>query len=300
MKKFCLLPSAYCLLFSLLLSSCSLSPVQDKRILLGTIVEIKAVGGNRKEVQKKIDLAFVEIDRLEKIFSFYNPQSELSRLNRGAIQQPVSVSEDLFFVIKKAIEFSQLTDGAFDPSINSLNKQASYKDIILNENKKTVFFTKQGLKIDLGGCAKGYIVDRAAERLKQSGVSHFLINAGGDIIAAGREWRIGIRHPQKRNKILRVLKLKDRAIASSGNYLRLHIINPYDKQIAENGILSSTIISESCLKSDILATAVFVLGRDKGLRLIENLKDVQGMIVIEQGKKVGVIYSSGFNLCNQL
>lgn len=295
MKKFCLLLTAYCLLFSLLPSACSLSSVQDKRILLGTTVEIKAVGQDREELQRKINLAFAGIDRLEKIFDFHNPKSELSRLNKDAAQQSVGVSEDLFFVIKKAVEFSELTDGAFDPTINSPNKEASYKDIGLNEKKRTIFFSREGLKIDLGGCAKGYIVDQVAKGLRESGVSSFLINAGGDIIASGREWKIGIQHPQGRNKILRVLKLRNKAIATSGNYLRKHIINPQSKQVAEDNILSSTIISNSCLKSDILATAVFVLGKNKGLRLIEGLKDAEGTIVVKQEERIETIFSSGFN-----
>lgn len=281
--------------FSFLLSSCSLSSVQDNRILLGTTVEIKAVGQDRKELQSKIDLAFAEIDKLEKIFNFHNPQSELSRLNKNASQQSIKVSKDLFFVIEKAIEFAVISRGAFDPTVNSLSKNVCYKDIVLNKNNKTIFFTKRGLRIDLGGCAKGHIVDQAAKKLRQLGVESFLINAGGDIIAVGKEWKIGIQHPQKRNKFLQVLKLKDKAVASSGNYLRLHIINPLSEQVAQNNILNSTIISDSCLKSDILATAVFVLGRDKGLKLIKNLKDVQGMIAVKQDGKIKIIQSMGFN-----
>lgn len=293
-------------ILSLLLFSCSFSPVEDKRILLGTTVEIKAVGRDKKDIQQKINLAFNEVERLEKIFNFHNSQSELFRVNENAARQPVEVSKELFFVVQETIKFSKITSGAFDPTINSINRNVSYENIILNEKKKTIFFSKMGLKIDLGGCAKGYIVDQAAKKLKELGVSSFLINAGGDIIAIGKEWRIAIQHPKMENKILHVLRLKNKAIATSGNYLRPHIIIPNRKskfgesakvQLAlKNSILSCSIISDSCFKSDILATAVFVLGKDKGLKLIETIKAVEGMLVIGQEKEgIDIIQSSGFN-----
>ncbi|MCK4859612.1 MAG: FAD:protein FMN transferase, partial [Candidatus Omnitrophica bacterium] len=239
---------------------------------------------------QKINLTFAEIEKLEKIFNYYDQQSELFELNKNAARQPIRVSESLFSVVKKTIEFSRLTEGAFDPTVHSPNKQTSYKNIILNGEEKTIFFDRKGLTIDLGGCAKGYIVDQAAKKLKEFGIKSFLINAGGDIIAGGKKWRIGIQHPLIENKILKVLNLKNKAIASSGNYLRLHIINPQDKKAAQRGILSVTVISDSCFKSDILATAFFVLGKDKTLKLIKSLKDdIKGFVVFEQGGKIKIV-----------
>lgn len=258
--------------------------MQDKRILLGTNVEIKVITKDKRKAQEKIDLAFREMRRLERIFSAYDPKSELSWVNKNAFIRPVRVSKELFYVLKEVIRFAEISGGAFDPTINSEDRGVSYRDIVLDEKKRTVFFTKPGLRVDLGGCAKGYIVDCTAERLRDLGLRCFLINAGGDIKAEGKNWRVGIEDPLSRGRVLKVLKLKDKAIASSGNYLRPHILDPQTKKPVENDLLESSVISETCLKSDILATAVFVSGKGESLEWIKRIKGVRLIMVLREGE----------------
>lgn len=161
---------------------------------------------------------------------------------------------------------------------------------------------KPGMKLDLGGVAKGYAVDRAIDVLLKKGVTQVLVNAGGDIRAIGqshkgRPWRIGIQHPRQ-DKMLTVLELKDLSVATSGDYERFfikdgvryhHIIDPRTGYPAKECI-SVTITAPTCLEADIVATAVFVAGPSEGMKLIEQLEGIEGIIVTPEGK---VIASSG-------
>ncbi|MCK4648364.1 FAD:protein FMN transferase [bacterium] len=282
-----------------------------KEFLMDTEVEIILPQGSEEDFAA----AFNEMRRIEKLMDIHNPESEISRVNKLADEEPVKVSKEIFMVLKEALKYSRLTSGTFDVSIRPLSRLwggkgklkevpeardlekklplVNYKNIILNERNQTVEFKRKGMALDLGGIAKGYALDCVIRVLKEREIKEALINAGGDIRVMGEKvWKIGLQHPRKEHEVLAVIRLKDQAIATSGDYQRYfikegkryhHIINPKTGYPA-NKCMSVTIIGPSAIQTDILATAVFILGPEKGMELIESLNDVEGLIINAQGK----------------
>ena len=210
-----------------------------------------------------IRLAFEEIERIERLCSRFDEKSGLSRVNALAEVEEVVVSRELFELINRSIDYSKLTQGAFD-----VTKQGKYKSIVLDKDKSSIRFVDSGIKIDLGGIAKGYAVDRAAQILRNHGIENALVNLGGNMFALGsppgkKAWRIGIRDPRDKSKIIHKLNIKDKAVSTSADYERpSHIINPATGKSAKD-IGSVTIVAPSAEQADALSTAVFV--RSKGL-----------------------------------
>ncbi len=288
-----------------------------KEFLMDTEVEIILPQGSEED----FTTAFNEMRRIEKLMDVYDPGSELSRINKLADKRAIKVSKEIFEVLKEALKYSRLTSGAFDmsirplcalwgergklkeiPEVREIEERlplVNYKNIILNEKNQTVEFRREGMALDLGGVAKGYALDCAIRVLKERGIKEALINAGGDIKVMGeRVWKIGLQHPREENKVLAVIRLKDQAIATSGDYQRYfikegkryhHIINPETGYPADE-CMSATIIGPNATQADSLATGVFVLGPKEGMELIESLKDVEGIIIDSQGK---ILLSSG-------
>ncbi len=309
------------ILFTLLLPSHpSAKEFSKTRILMGTFVEIKAYGDERQTVLRAIDRAFSEMERLEKMMSNYREDSEVSLVERMAPEE-VKVSPELFEVVSKAVKVSRLSDGAFDITVGTLGRVwdfekgrvperkeleallplVDYRKIELIPGRSAIRLERKGMSLTLGGIAKGYIVDRAMEVLRSEGIGDALINAGGDIrvMGKGKRWRIGIQHPRKRNGLLGIIELSNGAVATSGDYERFfikdgvryhHILDPRTGMPAR-GVESVTILAPEAWYADALATAVFVLGRQRGMRLIEGLKGVEGMVVDERGR---VWMSPGF------
>ncbi len=284
---------------------------------MNTEVEIILPQGNEEDFAE----AFNEIRRIEKLMDVHNPESEISQVHRLAGKRPVKVSEEIFKVLKSSLEFSRFTSGAFDVSIRPLSHLwgmrrklnrilelknieeklplVNYRNIIMDERNQTIEFKRKGMAIDLGGVAKGYAVDQAIEVLKKRGIEAALINAGGDIRVMGkRRWKVSLQHPRKEDEVLAVIRLQDRAIATSGDYQRYfikegkryhHIINPETGYPAIE-CMSVTIIASQAIQADILATSIFILGPEKGMKLIESSEDVEGIIIDAQGK---IFFSSG-------
>ena len=183
------------------------------RPLLGTFVEISASGGG----DHAVDRAFEVIQALQKTLSFHDPASELSRLNRDAIVDPVKVSPDLGRVLCVALRLARLSNGAFDPTAGSPG--ASWRDIELLPGSRVRF--RRALRVDLGGSAKGYCVDRAVAELRRCGVESGLVNAGGDLRAFGSySFPLHLRHPQDLRQLVPLGELRDAALATSATYLR--------------------------------------------------------------------------------
>ena len=300
------------LLLSFLLSTpVSAEEVVKARVLMGKIVEIKAHGEDRRYLLRAIDRAFEEMERLEALMSSYRPDSEVSLIEREAPLW-VRVSPEVFDVLSKALEVSRLSDGAFDITVGILSKVwdfekgkipsrkdletllplVDYRYLELKEGN-LVRLRRRGVRLTLGGVAKGYIVDRAMDVLERMGVREALINAGGDVKAMGqRVWRIGIQHPRKEGSLLGILDLRSGAVATSGDYQRFfiregkryhHILDP-DTGMPVEGLQSVTILAPEAWYADALATAVFVMGGDGGRRLIEGLEGVEGVLVDRDGR----------------
>ena len=293
----------------------------ETRLLMGTVVEVIVISDKEDVARKSIADAFSAMERVDRLMSNFKEDSDISRINRGAGIEDVAVDKDVIEVIKKSIYYSEISNGAFDITIGGVEELykfedkgripengkfknsvslVGYKNIIINGN--TVRLTKKGMKLDLGGIAAGYAVDKGIDTIKKNGVVDALINAGGDIRVIGEsengKWKIGILHSREENKLINTLTLKDISVTTSGDYRKYfisggkryhHILNP-STGLPTEGVQSVTIIAPLAVDSDALATAVFVLGKKKGMEMIERLKDVEGIIIDSDGL---AIYSSG-------
>lgn len=250
-KKAVLIPLTF-----LSLAGCSRNiqpPNVYTRLMMDTVVEFSIWGKG-----SVAGLGFGEIQRIQEKFSIFREDSEISRINKGL---PVEMSEEFRYLIDEANRYSELTHGAFDITY------------------------RQDKKYDLGGIAKGYAVDRIADIFKENGVTRAMVNIGGNLYLIGYPsgkdyWTIGIKHPMQPDKLIGRLRLdKELGVATSGLYERPgHIINPKTGEAAD-GVLSVTIIAPKAMTADALSTGIFVLGRDKGMELIESLPEVDGVII---------------------
>ncbi len=295
------------ILFFLLWSRCvNAKFITQTQIIMSTEVTIIAEA-SFEDIQKAFDV----IKKVDSLMNDYNPQSEISVLNREGKKE---VSPMLREVILKSIHFSRITEGAFDITVGPLVRlwqrmgyerrlptPRELKDTLslvdyqkIRINGKMIFLEKKGMRLDVGGIAKGYAVDKAVEVLKKMGVKNALVNAGGDMYCLGEgphgKWRVGIQHPRKMNEIVGIIEVKDKGIATSGDYRRYymirgkrysHIINPATGWTVQDIPMSVTIIAPDATTADALATGVFVLGPKRGIELINNLPGVEGMIVSE-------------------
>ena len=294
----------------------------ENATIMGTTIRVE-LWHPESEIRKHgITKVLQEMERVNRLMSPYIENSQLSKINENAHIQPVKVDEDLFQVIQKSIEFSKLTNGAFDITFASVGylynyrKQQkpsderiaeaktyiNYKNIILDETQHTVSFAQRGVKIDLGGIAKGYAVDQAIKHLKELNIEHALISAGGDTRLLGdrkgRPWLVGIKDPDNTEKVIVMLPLQNEALSTSGDYERFfiedgvkyhHIIHPETGKSASE-VRSASIIGATAITTDALSTSVFVMGVNAGLELLNSIENIEGLIVDQQGK---LFYSKG-------
>jgi thiamine biosynthesis lipoprotein len=283
--------------------------------IMGTVFTITIEGpGNHKEAA---ETAFDEIRRIDRLLSTYKPDSEISEANRRAAQEPVAVGPDFLNVLAASRVYYELSGGAFDPTIRplmqvwkearrenrlpteeQLQKAAALVDmskVEVDPSAHTVRFLQEGMSLDFGGIAKGYAADRAIDVLKAHGVTRAIIDAGGNFYALGKpldkpQWEAGIRHPLKHEEVIMRFPISDKGVATSGSYERFfeiggkkysHIINPRTGWPVE-GMLSATIVADDAMAADALSTSVFVLGPEKGMRLIEKLPNVEGVLIAHE------------------
>lgn len=257
---------------------------------MDTFAEITCYSSDRESASKAMKDAFGEMERIEEVFSKFDEKSEVSRINSAAGLGEIVVSPEVFKIIEDSIYYSRLSDGSFDITVGPSQK-GRYKDIVLDRNKLSVRFLDKDIKIDLGGIVKGYAVDRAKDILVFRGIENALISIGGNIFALGSpprkdSWRIGIRDPKSRSKIMRKLNLEDRAVSTSADYERpFHIIDPSSGKPSDE-VMSVTIVANSAEEADALSTAVFVTGPERGLELVASFKDVEVFIVGKNSKLI--------------
>lgn len=331
MKKFRLLITL--LAFSLLfLISCSNKQVYRRtRFYMGTTVEFDVPIGKRsaRDVKKICDIAESEISRLNEMLSIFDKSSIVSKINNDEEKRSVKVSPELFQLIKRAKEYFVLTQGAFDITVEPLVELWGFgpgkkmppdiqkiKDVLqyvgldkigLDEKGETLTFGDPRMRIDFGGIAEGYAVDEVVKIFKRHNITKALINIGGDLYCIGtradnRDWSVGIKDPENKDEILVRLKIRDKAIATSGNYENFyiynnrrytHIIDPRIGYTVSNNLASVTIIADDCTTADALATAVFVLGESKGLKLIDKLSGIECLLVVKRKGKQELLMSRG-------
>ncbi|MFQ5574698.1 MAG: FAD:protein FMN transferase [Terriglobia bacterium] len=304
----------------------SVRPYVDDRIQFDTYIRIKAFGKNGKKVRAAVEATFARIAELDKLMNYHSQTAEISKLNSLAPGEKIRLSADLYGVLSLSQAYFQATGGAFDPSIGRLMdlwdfgdggdvpeaaqlshalSRANFDAVALSKAGQTLTFAEPGVKIDLGGVAKGYALDQAARTLKKRGVSRALISAGSVTKLVGtkpgqRDWKVGIKHPRSDdNRLLGTLTLKSRAVSTSGDYQQFfevdgtrfhHILDPATGQPARGAISVTVITRASAAVADILSTAVFVMGPEQGLQFLENTPDAEGIIVTETGQ---TLFSTG-------
>ena len=287
------------------------------QVAMGTVIEITLIGDDEGAANKAVLQAFQEIKRIETLMSPWLDSSDVIRINRSAGEGWTKVSPETMEVIKKAQEISELSEGSFDMTVGPLTQLwrmarekgippstkdvkekldlVNFRDVSITHEGK-VFLKKKGMAVDLGGIAKGYAVDRAFELLRSLGYKNLIVNAGGDLRVGGTKndqpWSIGIQDPMVSQKIMAKVLVSDTAVATSGDYEKFfihqdkryhHIFNPRDGFPTE-GSQSVTVVCKDGITADGLATAVFVLGSEKGYSLCQRLEGVECLIVDKEGK----------------
>ena len=295
--------------------------------VMGTFAHVIAVAPDEAMAQKALDEARDELVRVDAMMSDYKPDSLLSQVNRRAAVEAVAVDEELFDLLQKSVEYSRRTDGAFDVTVGPLvdlwrqvgkenrpptdeeleaaSRCVGIDKLELNAPDRTVRFAVGGMRLDLGGIAKGHAIDRAVRRMRQVGAVGGLVDIGGDLRCFGTpsrgraHWGIGLQHPRQERGLLLKLRLNDRAVATSGDYRRFvvidgqphsHIVDPMRRDGAE-GLTSVTILAPRALDADAMATAVSVMGPEKGLQWVETQDGIEAILVESDTGRI--VYSSG-------
>lgn len=247
---------------------------------------------------KMIDEAFSLLKKYDQTLSFYSQDSELKAINKNAGQAPVKISDLMLDILEKSLFYSKFTGGVFDVTATSLQKEGGYGSIILNTKRKTVYFKNKKTKIDLGGIATGFAVDKIAEHFEQFQIENYLIDIGGDIYAHGVNehgvtWKVGVRNPISPEKIVKKVSIKNQAVTTSGNYVKKHIIDPKSGSLADEGLLSVSVIAPTCVDADVFATAFFIMGMPRAKALIlRHRNDIKALFVISnQGRPEAIVYN---------
>lgn len=298
--------------------------VKQSMTLMGNHFEITVAEENETRAGEFIQEAVNEIKRIEKLLTTFSNTSETYQINEAAGIQPVKVSDETFFLIKRSKRISEITQGAFDITYGSIDKRLwnfdthmdalpdertarrmvrliNYQNILLDEKEKTVLLKEKGMRIGFGGIGKGYAAEKAKQLLKSLGVKSGIVNASGDLTAwgvqpNGEPWTIGIVNPNFRDKIFSYMNITDLAVATSGNYEKYilidgikysHTINPRTG-LPIRGIKSVTIITPNAEIADAMATPVSVMGIKAGLNMINQMNDIEAIVIDDND----IIYTS--------
>lgn len=307
------------IVFIFLVSVCSAQQSYKRTLkLMGSRFDITVVAEDSITAHAHIDTAISEINRIERLISSWDENSQTSKINEYAGIKPIKVDVELFKLIETAMGISKLTDGAFDISYASMDRiwkfdgsmtkmptekdirnsvaKVGYENILLDKNNNTVFLKNTGMKIGFGAIGKGYAADRAKKILMSKGVVSGIINASGDMNTWGKQpngsaWKVAITNPLNKNKVFALLPITNGAVVTSGNYEKYvllngnrytHIIDPRTGY-PSSGIISVTVFAPKAELADALATSVFVMGKDAGLDRINQLPKIECIIIDDMG-----------------
>jgi thiamine biosynthesis lipoprotein len=299
--------------------------VQRSQLKMGSQLTLSAWAPDEQQAAAAFDVVFLEFDRLESLLSVWKDGSDVVRLNKNAGITPVAVSRDTIEVLRIAAEASELTRGKFDITFGALSdiwrfdhdqdnivpdrqlievrlKRIDYRAVQIDSTAGTAFIDRPNVRVHLGGIGKGYAVDRGVALLKQQGLTDFMIQSGGDLYVAGsnggKPWKLGIADPRGTHDPFAALEVRDGTFSTSGDYERSfmkdgvryhHLLDPDFGEPARQ-CRSVTIVTNRAVMADVLSTGVFIMGPDRGMALIEQLPDVEGVIVTAQNQ---VLISSG-------
>jgi len=289
--------------------------LRREEAIMGTAITVELWCADRRAGAAAIDAVMAEMHRIDRTMSPHKPDSELSRINREAGERPVPLSDEMYRLVAASLAFSKVSGGAFDISYAAVGQLYDYREarlpdaaaiaaarrnvgwqwLELDRREHTLRFTRPGMRIDLGGFAKGHAVDNAAQILKSRGIEHAHVAAGGDsrVIGdrRGRPWTIAIRDPRSQG-VVAVLPLEDVAISTSGDYERFferdgvrhhHIVDPATGR-SPGGVHSVTVLGPDGLVTEALSKSVFVLGPERGITLAESFEGVDVIVVDAQGR----------------
>lgn len=292
--------------------------VKRTQMHMGTLVTVTAVAPSRQRAQEAAAAGFQEIHRLEELLSTWIATSELSRVNAAAGREAILISPDTMRILESSIEMARLTEGGFnilvgpaveawsvldrqqvpsDVTLQTIRPLTDLRSLYLNAAQGTVYLAKPGMRVDVGGIGKGYAADMAVAAMQKAGATAGVVALSGDIKTFGRlpggiKFPFGIRHPRREDAVLAFVDLQDEAISTAGDYERYferegvryhHILDPVTLQPARD-CQSVTIVARDGMTADGLDTGVFVMGRERGLALIERLPEVGAIIVDRDGK----------------
>ena len=301
------------------LAGCSNTPEEPEtrtQLILGTTVTVRIYEGATETAFKRSFERVREIEERMSTNTTDYSSTELIEVNRAAGERPVRVSEDTFYVVRRALEYSRMTDGAFDVSIEPLVdlwgigteyaavpseeeiaerlEKVDYRKVRLDHEEQTIYLPEEGMGLDVGGIAKGYAAEEVARILREEGIEHALLDFGGNILAIGvkpdgSRWKIGIQNPQEsRGEFLGIVEDEAMTVVTSGNYERYfekdgvryhHIIDSRTGYPARTGLSSVTIVADDSTEADTLSTAVYVMGVERGAELIESLDGIEAAFV---------------------
>jgi thiamine biosynthesis lipoprotein len=290
---------------------------QEARRLMWTNFEIVAYGPDRARLAEAVNVAFEEIDRLDHQMSNYSEVSELTYINRNAAHTEVIVEKELFDFLKRALDYSRATGGAFDITVGPLMRawgffngqgrvpdtaelagvmaKVGYRHVKLNLPAHAIRFDHEGVELDLGGIAKGYAVDRAAEILRDNGVTSALITSGSSTAAIGAPpgqsaWLIEVSDPTERSHHVASIELKDQALSTSGCHEKTfsaggktycHIMDPRTGRPID-GVLGATVITPSGVEAEVLSKALIVMGVEKAKEFLRPRRDIRALVFYRQ------------------
>ncbi|MFH1752821.1 MAG: FAD:protein FMN transferase [Candidatus Omnitrophota bacterium] len=306
---------------------------EESRVMMDTVVNIKAVMPDRRDAKPAIAKSFGRIKEIEGLLNKYDDKSEVALINGMKAGDKRKISAHMAFVLRRAFELSLLTDGAFDITVSPLvdiwsacrkgpGGQIPSEDMIRAalsrighekialDDSGNLSLLENGILIDLSAIAKGYAVDSAVEVLRTNGIKHGIVDAGGDIYCLGsapdaEPWRIGIKNPRK-GAVIGTLTLEDKAVATSGDYEKFlayngkrysHIVDPRSGYPALAAPISATVIARDCITADGMATALSAMSVPEGLGLIERLDGIDAILISTMGDEIKVYISSGLDGC---
>lgn len=290
--------------------------------VMTTDIYVELWDTNATHANAAIDAVMAEMHHVDDVMSDFKPDSELSQINEHGAQHPVVVSPELYNLIKLSTHYSQITDGAFDITMESVWKlydfrrhihptdaqikallpTIGWRQLILDDRHHSVGFARPGMAIGLGGIAKGYVVDQSIYILKAMGIRHALVTAGGDTRILGdrrgRPWMVAIKDPWDLNKIVTMVPITNEAVSTSGDYFRGfvqngvrydHILSPFTGHSAQL-VRSASIIAPTATQTDGMSKTAFVLGPARTLAIINSMPQYDAIFIDPEGR---VIYSNG-------
>lgn len=314
---------SFILLFLLIGSFISNGQTVRKRttLLMGGRFDITITAKDSLSAEQNIDLVIAEITRIENLISDWKSDSQVSDVNQNAGIKPIKVDREVFELTKKALYFSEITNGAFDISFAAMDKiwkfdgsmttmpsdeaikksveKVGFKNIILDSLQSTIFLKLKGMKIGFGALGEGYAADKSRDLMLSKGITAGIVNASGDMIVWGKQpdgkpWNIGITNPFDTEKLVSVIQINNGAVTTSGSYEKFvvfngkrysHIINPATGY-PSTGLSSVTVFGPSAEMANGFSTSLMVLGKKEGLKLLAKYPDYSCLMITDDQKTV--------------